>query len=54
MDNRVVARVGWSRDSRLAGCTSPGHDLAGWTGFFLKRVFHPLRCCQCQGDDHPP
>jgi hypothetical protein len=54
MDWQAMARVAWSRKSRLASWTGLGLGLVDSTRPVLGEVIKPFRCCQRQAQNYQP
>ena len=54
MDWQAMARVAWSRKSRLASWTGLGLGLVDSTRRVLGKVIKPFRCCQRQTENCQP
>ena len=52
MDWQAMARVAWSRESRLASWTGPGLGLVDWARLVLEDV--TVRYCQHQAHNDQP
>ena len=54
MDSQVMACVGRSRDSCLAGRIGLGRRQSGWLRSVLESVVDQLRRFKCRAENHPP
>ena len=54
MDSQVMACVGRSRDSCLAGRIGLGRHQSGWLRSVLESVVDQLRRFKCRAENHPP
>ena len=54
MDSQVMACVGRSRDSCLAGRIGLGRHQSGWLRSVLESVVDQLRGFKCRAENHPP